>query len=82
LIKAPDRSQILPKSLIEHWRARTAGEISSSLSDQTSPSKRVCGSFPFFAAARNPPRHDLSENIRSDAPIVGAGITGSLTAER
>jgi len=40
------------------------------------------GSSPWFAAARNPPRHDLTENIRCDALIVGAGITGSLVAER
>ena len=40
------------------------------------------GSSPWSAAARNPPRHDLTENIRCDALIVGAGITGSLVAER
>lgn len=40
------------------------------------------GSSPWFAAARNPRPRDLTENIRCDALIVGAGITGSLVAER
>ena len=40
------------------------------------------GRSPWFAAAKSPPRRDLTENIRCDALIVGAGITGSLVAER
>ena len=40
------------------------------------------GHSPWFAAARQPPRPDVSENIKCDALVVGAGITGSLVAER
>jgi glycine/D-amino acid oxidase-like deaminating enzyme len=32
--------------------------------------------------AKHPPRHDVSENLKCDALVVGAGITGSLVAER
>jgi glycine/D-amino acid oxidase-like deaminating enzyme len=40
------------------------------------------GHSPWFAAARQPARPDVSENIKCDALVVGAGITGSLVAER
>jgi glycine/D-amino acid oxidase-like deaminating enzyme len=40
------------------------------------------GGSPWFAAARRPARLELGENIKCDALIVGAGITGSLVAER
>ncbi|WP_456659488.1 FAD-dependent oxidoreductase [Bradyrhizobium sp. JR3.5] len=40
------------------------------------------GVSPWFAAATPPPYPTLSENLGCDALIVGAGITGSLLAER
>lgn len=40
------------------------------------------GRSPWFAAAKHPPRPDVVENLKCDALIVGAGITGSLVAER
>jgi glycine/D-amino acid oxidase-like deaminating enzyme len=40
------------------------------------------GISPWFVAATPPPRPALSENLTCDALIVGAGITGSLVAER
>jgi glycine/D-amino acid oxidase-like deaminating enzyme len=40
------------------------------------------GRSPWFAAAGQPVRRELGENIKCDALIVGAGITGSLIAER
>ncbi|WP_245284784.1 FAD-binding oxidoreductase [Bradyrhizobium sp. th.b2] len=40
------------------------------------------GISPWFVAATPPPRPALSENLACDALIVGAGITGSLVAER
>jgi len=40
------------------------------------------GLSPWFAAARQPARREVGENIKCDALIVGAGITGSLIAER
>lgn len=40
------------------------------------------GSSPWFAAAVHPPRPGVGENLKCDALIVGAGITGSLVAER
>jgi glycine/D-amino acid oxidase-like deaminating enzyme len=40
------------------------------------------GRSPWFAAAKRPPRLELVENTGCDALIVGAGITGSLVAER
>jgi glycine/D-amino acid oxidase-like deaminating enzyme len=40
------------------------------------------GRSPWFAAAKQPPRRDVSENLKCDALVVGAGITGSLLAER
>jgi glycine/D-amino acid oxidase-like deaminating enzyme len=40
------------------------------------------GRSPWFATSSHPPRRDLGENLKCDALIVGAGITGSLVAER
>ena len=40
------------------------------------------GRSPWFAAAGHPARREVGENIKCDALIVGAGITGSLVAER
>jgi glycine/D-amino acid oxidase-like deaminating enzyme len=40
------------------------------------------GSSPWFATAQHPVRHEITENIKCDALIVGGGITGSLIAER
>ncbi len=40
------------------------------------------GRSPWFVASPQPPRHDIDESITCDVLIVGAGITGSLVAER
>ena len=40
------------------------------------------GRSPWFAAAGRPARRDVGENFKCDVLIVGAGITGSLVAER
>jgi glycine/D-amino acid oxidase-like deaminating enzyme len=40
------------------------------------------GRSPWFVASPQPPRHDINESITCDVLIVGAGITGSLVAER
>ena len=40
------------------------------------------GRSPWFAAAKHPSRHEVTDNLKCDALIVGAGITGSLMAER
>ncbi|WP_375776540.1 NAD(P)/FAD-dependent oxidoreductase [Bradyrhizobium sp. ma5] len=40
------------------------------------------GISPWFVAATPPPHPTLSESLACDALIVGAGITGSLVAER
>ena len=40
------------------------------------------GSSPWFATVQHPVRHEITENIKCDALIVGGGITGSLIAER
>ena len=40
------------------------------------------GRSPWFAAGKHPVHLELAENIKCDALIVGAGITGSLIAER
>lgn len=39
------------------------------------------GRPPWFAGARDLPRSELTENIRCDVAVVGAGITGALVAE-
>jgi glycine/D-amino acid oxidase-like deaminating enzyme len=40
------------------------------------------GRSPWFATSGHPSRLDVRENLKCDALIVGAGITGSLVAER
>lgn len=40
------------------------------------------GRSPWFAVAKHPPRREVTDNLKCDALIVGAGITGSLMAER
>jgi glycine/D-amino acid oxidase-like deaminating enzyme len=40
------------------------------------------GRSPWFARSGRPSRLDVGENLRCDALIVGAGITGSMVAER
>jgi hypothetical protein len=67
-----------------NWRSRSCPGISVAIlePDSTEQADLHGGSSPWFAAARNPPRRDLTENIRCYALIVGAGITGSLVAER
>ncbi|WP_407080485.1 NAD(P)/FAD-dependent oxidoreductase [Bradyrhizobium roseum] len=40
------------------------------------------GRSPWFATSSHPSRRDLVESLSCDALIVGAGITGSLVAER
>ena len=50
--------------------------------DNTEQADLRGGRSPWFAAAGHKARHDLVENIKCDALIVGAGITGSLVAER
>jgi glycine/D-amino acid oxidase-like deaminating enzyme len=51
-------------------------------SDDTEQADLRGGCSPWFVAARHPPRPELLENTKCDALIVGAGITGSLAAER
>jgi glycine/D-amino acid oxidase-like deaminating enzyme len=50
--------------------------------DDTEQADLRGGRSPWFAAAGQPPRREVGENIKCDALIVGAGITGSLVAER
>ena len=51
-------------------------------SDDTEQADLHGGCSPWFAAAAPPARREVVENIKCDALIVGAGITGSLVAER
>ena len=51
-------------------------------SDDTEQADLRGGRSPWFATSSHPPRRDLGENLKCDALIVGAGITGSLVAER
>src|ERR1700751_1707487 len=50
--------------------------------DATEQDDLRAGRSPGFAAAKQPPRLGVTENLKCDALIVGAGITGSLVAER
>ncbi|WP_312016065.1 FAD-dependent oxidoreductase [Bradyrhizobium sp. JYMT SZCCT0428] len=50
--------------------------------DDTEQADLRGGQSPWFAAAGLPARREVSENLKCDALIVGAGITGSLVAER
>ena len=56
----------------------------SAFSIPTTPNRPILrgGRSPWFAAAGHPARREVSENLKCDALIVGAGITGSLVAER
>ena len=51
-------------------------------SDNTEQADLRGGCSPWFAKSKHPPRPALAENLKCDALIVGAGITGSLVAER
>jgi glycine/D-amino acid oxidase-like deaminating enzyme len=51
-------------------------------SDDTQQADLRGGRSPWFAAGERPVRLEIHENIKCDALIVGAGITGSLIAER
>ena len=51
-------------------------------SDDTEQADLRGGCSPWFARSGQPPRPELNHNLRCDALIVGAGITGSLVAER
>jgi len=51
-------------------------------SDETEQADLRGGRSPWFATSSHPPRRELGENLTCDALIVGAGITGSLVAER
>ena len=53
-----------------------------STADNTEQADLRGGHSPWFQSARRAARLDLSDNIKCDALIVGAGITGSLMAER
>ncbi|WP_349631228.1 FAD-dependent oxidoreductase [Bradyrhizobium sp. AUGA SZCCT0222] len=50
--------------------------------DDTEQADLRGGRSPWFTAADHPARREVSENLKCDALIVGAGITGSLVAER
>ena len=50
--------------------------------DNTEQADLRGGRSPWFAAAGHPARREIAENLTCDALIVGAGITGSLVAER
>jgi len=50
--------------------------------DDTEQADLRGGRSPWFAAGKHPVRLDVGENLKCDALIVGAGITGSLIAER
>ena len=50
--------------------------------DDTEQADLHGGRSPWFARSGRPSRRDISENLRCDALVVGAGITGSLAAER
>jgi glycine/D-amino acid oxidase-like deaminating enzyme len=51
-------------------------------SDDTEQADLRGGRSPWFAEAHHSARLEIAENIKCDALIVGAGITGSLIAER
>jgi glycine/D-amino acid oxidase-like deaminating enzyme len=51
-------------------------------SDDTEQDDLHGGRSPWFAALPHPPRPAVSESLKCDALVVGAGITGSLVAER
>jgi glycine/D-amino acid oxidase-like deaminating enzyme len=56
--------------------------ISALDTDDTEQADLRGGRSPWFAAAGHPARPEITENLKCDALVVGAGITGSLVAER
>ena len=56
--------------------------ISNLDSDDTEQDDLHGGCSPWFATSSHPQRRGLGENLKCDALVVGAGITGSLVAER
>jgi glycine/D-amino acid oxidase-like deaminating enzyme len=56
--------------------------ISALDTDDTEQADLRGGQSPWFAAAGHPARREINQNLKCDALIVGAGITGSLVAER
>ena len=50
--------------------------------DNTEQADLRGGRSPWFARSGHPSRLGVSENLKCDALVVGAGITGSLAAER
>jgi glycine/D-amino acid oxidase-like deaminating enzyme len=56
--------------------------ISALDTDDTEQADLRGGRSPWFAAARHPARREIAESLTCDALIIGAGITGSLVAER
>jgi phosphoglycerate dehydrogenase-like enzyme len=51
-------------------------------SDDTEQADLRGGRSPWFAKSGRPSRLEVGENLKCDALVVGAGITGSLVAER
>jgi glycine/D-amino acid oxidase-like deaminating enzyme len=65
------------------FRVSTLRPVISVLdTDDTEHADLRGGRSPWFAAAEHPARREVGESIKCDALIVGAGITGSLVAER
>jgi glycine/D-amino acid oxidase-like deaminating enzyme len=56
--------------------------ISTLDTDDTEQADLHGGRSPWFAAAGHPARREINDSLKCDALIVGAGITGSLVAER
>ena len=50
--------------------------------DDTEQAALRGGRSPWFTGTGHPPRREVVESTKCDALIVGAGITGSLVAER
>jgi glycine/D-amino acid oxidase-like deaminating enzyme len=50
--------------------------------DDTEQADLRGGRSPWFATSAHPPRRAIGENLKCDALVVGAGITGALVAER
>jgi glycine/D-amino acid oxidase-like deaminating enzyme len=63
-------------------RRRSRYDISSLDQDETEQADLRGGRSPWFRPPRSALFSGITENIRCDALVVGAGITGSLVAER
>lgn len=61
---------------------RQGAAISNLDSNDTEQDDLHGGRSPWFAMFSHPPRRGLDENLKCDALVVGAGITGALVAER